>query len=209
MRLYDSTIPSGNAYKVHLLLHQLNTTYTTIELDILAEPSETRRPDFLKKNANGRIPVLELDDGRLLPESNAILFYLAEATPFLPESRFGRAQALQWMFFEQYSHEPYVAVLKFWTYWGGLENAAPKDIERWRKRGQDALDVMATRLATHDFFVGDRYTIADIALYAYTHSAEAIGYSLASPVRAWLSRVRQQPRHIPIKSDPRGKCPAT
>ena len=207
MRLYDSTIPSGNAYKVHLLLRQLGVAYETIELDILATPSETRRPEFLTKNANGRIPLLELDDGRFLPESNAILFYLAEGTRFLPESRYGRAEALQWMFFEQYSHEPYVAVMKFWTYWGGLEKADPRDVERWKTRGQAALDVMAARLEKHDFFVEGRYTIADIALYAYTQSAEAVGYRVAPGVKAWLERVRGQPGYARIKKDPTGKCP--
>lgn len=207
MRLYDSTIPSGNAYKVHLLLHQLGIAYETTELDILASPSETRRPEFLKKNPNGRIPLLELDDGRLLPESNAILFYLAEGTPLLSGTRYGRAETLQWMFFEQYSHEPYVAVLKFWTYWGGLEQAEPKDLERWRVRGQAALDVMAERLAQYDFIVENRYSIADIALYAYTQSAEAIGYRIAPAVLAWLGRIAAQPGYIGIKRDPTGKCP--
>lgn len=207
MRLYDSTIPSGNAYKVHLLLHQLGIAYETTELDILASPSETRRPEFLKKNPNGRIPLLELDGGRLLPESNAILFYLAEGTQFLSGTRYGRAETLQWMFFEQYSHEPYVAVLKFWTYWGGLEHAEPKDLERWRMRGQAALDVMAERLHQYDFIVDNRYSIADIALYAYTQSAEATGYRIAPAVRAWLGRITAQPGYVRIKRDPTGKCP--
>jgi glutathione S-transferase len=207
MRLYDSSIPSGNAYKVHLLLNQLGLAYDTSELDILASTSETRRPEFLRKNPNGRIPLLELDDGRLLPESNAILFYLAEGTRFLPDSRYGRAEALQWMFFEQYSHEPYVAVLKYWTYWGGLDRADPRDVERWKARGQAALDVMAAHLEGRDFFVDGRYTIADIALYAYTQSAEAVGYRVAPSVRAWLERMPGQPGYVRIKRDPTGKCP--
>jgi glutathione S-transferase len=189
------------------LLHHLGVAYETVELDILASPSETRRPEFLEKNPNGRIPLLELDDGRLLPESNAILFYLAEGTRFLPDTRYGRAETLQWMFFEQYSHEPYVAVLKYWTYWGGLERAEPKDIERWKARGQAALDVMATRLERHDFLAGHHYSIADIALYAYTQSAEAVGYRVAPGVQAWLGRVREQPGYVNIKRDPTGKCP--
>jgi glutathione S-transferase len=201
MRLFDSTIPSGNAYKVHLLLHQLGIAYDAVELDILASLSETRRPEFLAKNPNGRIPLLELDDGTYLPESNAILFYLAEGTPLLPDTRIGRAQTLQWMFFEQYSHEPYVAVLKFWTIWGGLDKCRPEDIERWRTRGQAALDVMETHLKGRTFFVEGRYTIADIALYAYTHTAEAIGFSLGPAVRSWIERVRGQPGHVPIKQD--------
>jgi glutathione S-transferase len=207
VRLYDSNIPSGNAYKVHLLLHNLGVAYETTDLDILATPSETRRPEFLQKNSNGRIPLLELDDGRFLPESNAILFYLAEGTKFLPEDKYGRAEVLQWMFFEQYSHEPYVAVMKFWKYWGGLDRCNPKDIERWKTRGQAALDVLAARLERNDFLVEGRYTIADIALYAYTQSAEAVGYTVAPSVKAWLARVSGQPGYVRIKVDPTGKCP--
>src|SRR5262249_2594075 len=163
-----------NAYKVSLLLAQLRIPHETVSLDILATPSETRRPAFLAKNPNGRIPVLELDDGRCIPESNAILFYLADGTPYLAAGRFERTQALQCMFFEQYSHEPYVAVLKFWTYWGGLDKLRPEDLDRLRTRGQAALDVMEAHLESRAFFVGERYGIADIALFAYTQSAEAV-----------------------------------
>ncbi len=207
MRLYDSTIPSGNVYKVQLLLAQLDVSYETVEMNILATPSETRRTEFLAKNPNGRVPVLELDDGRNLPESNAILFYLAEGTPFLPDDSWLRAEVLKWMFFEQYSHEPYVAVLKFWTYWGGLANLRADELERLRVRGQAALDVMAVGLGGHPFFVGDRYSIADIALFAYTQSAVAIGLSLDPKLEAWLDRVRSQPGYVPIKRDPYGKAP--
>src|SRR5215470_8923163 len=122
IRLYESKIPSGNAYKVSLLLSHLGQVPSVVELDIMAPPPETRRPEFLAKNPNGRIPLVELDDGSFLPESNAILCYLADGTSFLPDDRLERARALAWMFFEQYSHEPYVAVLKFWTFWGGLHN---------------------------------------------------------------------------------------
>jgi glutathione S-transferase len=207
MRLYDSTIPSGNAYKVRLLLAQLGIGYEVTDLDILSSPPETRRPEFLAVNPNGRIPVLEFDDGRRLAESNAILFYLSEGTPFLSHDRFERAETLQWMFFEQYSHEPYVAVLKFWTYWGGLERVPPADLERWRVRGQQALEVMEVHLASRSFFVAESYGIADIALFAYTQSAEAIGLRAGPSLRAWLARVRQQPAHVPIKPDPLGRVP--
>jgi glutathione S-transferase len=207
MRLYDSTIPSGNVYKAQLLLAQLDVSYETVEMNIMATPSETRRAEFLAKNPNGRVPVLELDDGRTLPESNAILFYLAEGTPFLPDDAWLRAEVLKWMFFEQYSHEPYVAVLKFWTYWGGIENLRADEVERLRVRGQAALDVMAVGLADRPFFVGDRYSIADIALFAYTQSAVAIGLSVTSTLEAWFERVRGQPRYVPIKRDPFGKAP--
>jgi glutathione S-transferase len=198
LRLYGSSIPSGNVYKVELLLAQLGIQVETVLLDILAVPSETRRPEFLAKNPNGRVPLLELDDGRCLAESNAILHFLAEGTPLLPSDPFLRAKVLEWCFFEQYSHEPYVAVLKFWTYWGGLSRCDARDIERWRTRGQAALDVMARHLDAHRYFVGDSYGLADIALFAYTQSAEAIGYQLAPSVAAWLERVREQPRFVPI-----------
>ena len=207
MRLYDSTIPSGNSYKVRLLLAQLGLDYAVTELDILATPSETRLPSFLAKNPNGRIPVLELDNGRCLPESGAILCYLAEGTALLASEPFERAQTLQWLFFEQYSHEPYVAVLKFWTYWGGLQQLRTDEIARLRTRGQDALDVMATHLTTRTFFVAERYGIADIALYAYTQSAAALGLHVAPAIERWFERVRAQPKHIPIKRDALGKAP--
>ena len=207
MRLYDSIIPSGNAYKVHLLMSQLGMPYDVTDLDILSTPSQTRTPAFLAKNPNGRIPVLELDDGRLLPESNAILFYLAEGTPLLPNERFERAQVLQWMFFEQYSHEPYVAVLKWWTYWGGLDKLTAADRSRLEERGQAAIDVMEGQLKRRAFFVGERYTIADIALFAYTQSADAIGLKVGPAVQAWIARVREQPHHVAIKRDPMGKAP--
>ncbi len=201
IRLYDSTIPSGNAYKVSLMLSHLGLDVPTVELDILASPPETRRPEFLAKNPNGRIPMLELDDGTCLPESNAILYYLAHGSPYLPTDPLDVARALGWMFFEQYSHEPYVAVLKFWTYWGGLHNKRPEDIAVWKTRGQAALDVMERHLATHAWFTGERYGIADIALYAYTHTADAIGFALGPATTAWLARVREQPGHVPIKPD--------
>lgn len=207
MRLYESLIPSGNAYKVSLLLAQLGLTHETVSLDILATPSETRSASFLAKNPNGRIPVLELDDGTCLPESNAILFYLAEGTHFLSPTRLGRSQTLSWMFFEQYSHEPYIAVLKFWTYWGGLDHVAADQLQRLKTRGQEALRVMGTHLETRSFFVEERYGIADIALFAYTQSAEDIGFDVPSSVRQWLDRVRSQPGFVAIKSDPRGKAP--
>jgi glutathione S-transferase len=202
--LYESTIASGNAYKVRLLLHLLGIDCAVTELDILATPSETRRPEFLAKNPNGRIPLLELDDGTFLPESNAILFYLAEGTRFLPESPVQRAQVLQWLFFEQYSHEPYVAVLKFWKFWGGLHHKRAEDIALWRERGQAALRVMETQLEGKPFLVAERYTIADVALYAYTHTAQHAGFDLEAlpAVRAWLARVAAQPGHIPIKNGP-------
>lgn len=211
VRFYESDIASGNAYKVRLLLAQLGIELPIVELDILAQPSATRTPEFLAKNPNGRIPLLELEDGTFLPESNAILFYLAEGTPFLASDPLARAQTLQWLFFEQYSHEPYIAVLKFWKFWGGLHHKRPEEIGLLKQRGQAALAVMNTHLASRTFFAGERYGIADIALYAYTHTADLAGFDLAQVphVVAWLSRVRAQPRHIAIKSGPGSEEPST
>ena len=204
VRLYESTIPSGNAYKVRLLLAQLGMSCEIVELDILATPSETRRPEFLAKNPNGRIPLLELADGTYLAESNAILHYLAQGSELWPSEPIEQAQTLQWLFFEQYSHERFIAVLKFWTLWGGLHNKTAGEIALLKKNGQAALEVMNVHLAKQPFFAAQRYTIADIALYAYTHSAGDVGYDLeAVPhVRSWLQRGREQPGHVPIKPDP-------
>ena len=196
LRLYDF-LESGNGYKVRLLLHQLGVEYDRIELDITR--GESRTADFLARNPNGRIPTLELEDGRHLAESNAILFYLAEGTAFLPADAWQRALLLQWMFFEQYSHEPYIAVVRFWAHQGLLEEKGAEVDER-RERGHQALAVMEGHLADRDWFVADRYTIADIALNAYTHVAHEGGYDLGvyPNVRAWLDRVASRDRHIPI-----------
>ena len=190
--LYDY-LPSGNGYKVRLLLSQLGVRFRLVEKDIMK--GETRTPDFLAINPNGRIPVLELEDGRRLAESDAILFYLAEGTRFLPEERLARAEVLQWMFFEQYSHEPYIAVARFWTHYLGKAVDAEKT-----ERGYQALDVMERHLGVRQFFVGERYTIADVALYAYTHVAHEGGFNLVAypNVRAWLGRVASEPEHVAI-----------
>lgn len=210
MHLYDSTIPSGNAYKVQLLLSHLDIPYHTTSLNVLATPSETRTPQFLILNPNGRIPTLVLDDGTALAESNAILFYLAEGTRYLPEGRFELAKVLQWLFFEQYSHEPYVAVWKYRTYWApeGFGDLSEREMSKMKDRGQDAIDVMENHLSSgRDWFVGDSYSIADISLYAYTSAAEAIGFIVDRNVRAWLERVERQERWMRIKKDPTGKNP--
>ena len=187
MKLYDF-LESGNGYKVRLLLHQLEMPYERVELDIVN--GATRTPEFLDKNPNGRIPTLELDDGTTLFESNAIQFYLAEGTPHLPEDKLDQARVLQWMSFEQYSHEPYIAVVRFWLH-QGLEREKAEEIDERRSRGYDALAVMERHLVEHDFFVADRYSIADIALYAYTHVAHEGGFELGPyvAVRRWLERV--------------------
>jgi glutathione S-transferase len=197
MRLYDF-LSSGNGYKVRLLLSQLAIPFDRVETNILEQA--TRTPEFLAKNPNGRIPVLELDDGTFLAESNAILFYLAEGTSFLPSDRLERARVLQWMFFEQYSHEPYVAVARAWLHLFGMDEERRRQLPQKQKLGYDALGVMERHLASRTFFVGERYSIADIALYAYTHVAGEGGFDLGrfAAVRAWLDRVRREPRHIPI-----------
>ena len=198
LRLYDN-LSSGNGYKVRLLLALQGIPFERIELDI--DRGATRTPAFLSKNPNGRIPVLETEDGRLLPESNAILFYLADGTPYLPDDRWDRAQVLSWMFFEQYSHEPNIATVRFWlTHAGQLTDERRALLPRKRELGYAALGVMEGHLGGRDFFVADRYTIADIALYAYTHVAHEGGFDLGPypSVRAWIERVAAQPGHIPI-----------
>jgi glutathione S-transferase len=196
LRLYDYH-ESGNAYKVRLLLSQLQRPYERVEKDI--QKGETRTPEFLALNPNGRIPLLALDDGTHLAESNAILFYLAEGTRFLPGDRLGRARVLQWMFFEQYSHEPYIAVLRFWAF-AGLLAANASFVPEKRERGEAALTVMDRHLQQREFFVADRYTIADIALFAYTHVAEEGGFDLSRypGVTSSIARVQSQARHISI-----------
>ena len=198
MRLYDF-LPSGNGYKVRLLLTQLGIPFERIEMNILA--GETRTLEFLAKNPNGRIPLLELEDGTFLAESNAILFYLAEGTRWMPSDRLERAQVMQWMFFEQYSHEPYIAVARAWLHvFGAMDEERKRQLPQKQKLGTDALGVMEAHLRERTFFVAERASIADIALYAYTHVAEEGGFELVRfpAVQAWLTRVRSQPRHIPI-----------
>ena len=160
-----------------------------------------RRKNFLLKNPNGKVPLLELPDGRYLPESNAGLYYLASNSALLPQDHFERAQVLQWMFFEQYSHEPHIAVARYW--WtiapGGKEQKAG-DFKEWHSRGYQALDLMENHLKHNDFFAANRYTIADIALYAYTHVADEGGFDLApyKTINAWLDRVKGQDDHVDI-----------
>ncbi len=197
LRLYDF-LPSGNGYKVRLLLAQLAIPFELVELDITK--GETRTPDFLAKNPNGRIPLLEVEPGRFLAESNAILFYLAEGTPFLPDDRWLRAQILQWMCFEQYSHEPNIATVRFWLHYAELTPERQAALAPKRALGYAALDVMERHLVALPFFVGDRYTIADVALYAYTHVADEGGFDLGRypAIGRWLGRVRAEPRHVGI-----------
>ena len=199
LKLYDF-LESGNGYKVRLLLSQLEIPFERIELDITR--GESRSDDFLARNPNGRIPTLELEDGTCLAESNAIQWYLADGTDFLPKDPLERAQVLQWMFFEQYSHEPFIAVVRHWIH-QGLDSGREAEVTEKRERGYESLSVMEGHLHLRDFFVGGRYSIADIALYAYTHVAHEGGFDLAAypAVNAWLERVRAQPNHISIRQE--------
>ena len=200
LRLFDY-FESGNAYKVRLLLTLLDVPFERVHLDILA--GETRSDAFVAKNANHRVPVLEWADGRVLAESNAILFHLAQGTPWWPDDAFEAAQAMQWMCFEQYSHEPFIAVLRFWTFAGKLDEHDAAEIAAKREGGMHALGVMERHLAGRDWFVGCAASVADIALYAYTHVAHEGGFDLeAFPhVRAWLARFASLPGVVSIEAD--------
>jgi glutathione S-transferase len=202
LTLYDF-LPSGNGYKVRLLLTQVGIPFRRVEMDL--HHGATRTPEFLSKFPNGRIPAVEFDDGRRLFESNAIIFHFAEGTPLMPTHPFERARMLQWLFFEQYSHEPNIATARAWVHVFKIADQRRAELEQKRKLGYDALAVMEGHLRGDDskprqWFVGGRYTIADIALYAYTHVAHEGGFDLAGfpNVRDWLDRVRAQPKHIPI-----------
>src|SRR5438309_7556392 len=184
---------SGNSYKVRLALALLNAPYRAIEVDILR--GESRTPDFLAKNPSGQVPLLEVAEGRYLAESNAILWYVCGGTPLAPESRIERAEALQWMFFEQHALEPNIGAAYFWlALVKGGRDLQSHALEDWMEEGCRALGVMEKHLATRRFFAADRYSIADIALYAYTHLAHQCDYDLASfpAVRDWLARVEAQ-----------------
>ena len=199
MILHNMTM-SGNCYKVRLLAHRLGIRLTLRDYGL--HDGETRKTPFLTKNPNGRVPLLELDDGRCLAESNAILFYLSEGTKYQPADKWARAQMMQWLFFEQYSHEPYVAVLRYLVKFATPEARAARRANDadLRQRGDAALGVMETHLSKHDWFAGKDYSIADIALYGYTHCAGDGGFDLAAypAVSAWLERVVSQPGHIPL-----------
>jgi glutathione S-transferase len=195
MLLYNSAV-SGNCYKVRLLAHHLGIPLELRELSVI---DRSNRPEVLSGlNPALRVPTLILDDGRPLAESDAILFYLAEGTPYLPADRYERAQVLQWCMFEQYQHEGFIAVARFWR----IAGIDPGDAEREAKRrgGTIALDTLEQHLAERQFLVGERYTIADIALYAYTHVAPEGGFELEPypAIRAWIERVAGQPGHIRI-----------
>ncbi|MCH2342297.1 glutathione S-transferase family protein [Pseudomonas sp. NPDC047963] len=187
---------SGNCYKVKLMLHLLGLSYEWIPVDILR--GESRETAFLEKNPNGKIPVLELQDGTCLWESNAILNFLAEGSEYLPADARLRTQVLQWQFFEQYSHEPFIAVARFIKVYLELPDDRLDEYAAKQLDGYHALDVMEQQLLRTSYLVGERYSIADVALYAYTHVAEEGGFSLDRypAISAWLQRVESHPRHV-------------
>lgn len=194
--LYENPA-SGNCYKVRLLFALLGIEYERRELSVTDRSGREAVLGGLSPSLN--VPTVVLDDGRPLGESNAILWYFAEGTEYLPDDPYERAQVLQWMFFEQYKHEPAIAVLRFWL--SILGDPPPgADLESRRAAGHDALAAMERHLTDHDYFVGDRFTIADIALYAYTHVAPEGGFDLEpyAAVRAWLERVGAQPGIVPM-----------
>ncbi len=197
MRLYDYS-PSGNGYKVRLLLSLLDLPYEFVEIDI--RRGQSRTPEFLKLNPNGRVPVLEIDDGIHLSESNAILTFLAEQTRYFPNKPISRATVMQWLFFEQYSHEPHIAVARSWHIHNELDEEKQCMLRKHHSLGHAALRVMEKHLENRSFFVDEQYTIADISLYAYSHTAEEGGFDLNGypSILSWLDNVRKQPRHISI-----------
>lgn len=195
MKIYGDRL-SGNCYKVALVAALLGIEYRWLEVDILK--GEAQSAAFLAKNPAGKIPLLELDDGRVLSESNAIINYLAAGSELLPSAPFELAQVQQWQFFEQYSHEPYIAVARFIEKYLGLPESRRAEYEAKQAGGHKALALMEKHLSHHDFFVGARLTTADISLYAYTHVAHEGGFDLAAypAIQAWLERVVAQPRYI-------------
>ncbi|MFU7348806.1 glutathione S-transferase family protein [Pseudomonas paraeruginosa] len=187
---------SGNCYKIKLAMSLLGIDYQWLPVDILK--GETQTPEFLAKNPNGKIPVLELKDGSCLWESNAILNFLADGSALLPSEPRLRTQVLQWQFFEQYSHEPYVAVARFIKLYLGLPEARRAEFEEKKTGGYKALDVMEKQLARTPFLVGEQFSIADITLYAYTHVADEGGFDLTAypAIRAWIRRVGEVPGYV-------------
>lgn len=197
IRLHGFT-GSGNCYKPALLMAQLGIPFAWNEVDILR--GESRTPEFLARNANGKIPLLEVEPGRYLAESNAMLCYLAEGSAYLPADRWARAKVLEWLFFEQYSHEPYIATVRFWVHYQKRGEELKAKIAEAMPRGHAALAVMERQLAQTPFLTGADYTIADIALYAYTHVAHEGGFDLSSypALQAWLARVAATPGFVPM-----------
>jgi glutathione S-transferase len=195
--LYDSPV-SGNCYKVRLVLAHLGIAYERRTMDVV---DRSNRPEVLGGlNPSLRVPTLVLDDGRSIGESGAILWYFGEGSRFVPEDPYDRARVLQWMFFEQYDHEPNVAVARFWLAYAGGPGPMPERLEEWHRDGNRALAAMEEHLDGREWLVGDGMTLADIALYGYTHVAHEGGFELDryGAIRTWLDRVASEPGHVPI-----------
>ncbi len=198
---------SGNSYKVRMALARLGIPYRRVEVDILQ--GQSRTPEFLAKNPSGQVPLLEVAPNRHLAESNAILWYVAGGTTLAPEGRIERAEAMQWMFFEQHSLEPNIGAAYFWLCLvKGGRDLQGHALEGWMENGYRALGVMDMHLSKHDYFVDKRFTIADIALYAYTHLAHHCDFELGRypAVRAWLERVGREPGYVPMDWEPRSEA---
>jgi len=189
---------SGNCYKIQLLCSEMGVDYDWEEVDIIA--GDTRTPQFLAMNSNGKIPLLALPDGRYLPESNAILFYLADGSEFFAGDAYARAEILQWMFFEQYSHEPNIATSRFIIKYLGNPADRQSGLEEKKIGGYKALEIMEQQLRRHAFIAGDNYNIADIALFAYTHVADEGGFKLDdyAAIREWITTIKGRPNFVPM-----------
>ncbi|GBF50764.1 glutathione S-transferase [Leptospira ryugenii] len=190
---------SGNCYKVEMLFHFLDIPYKFIAVD--TKKKETQSLSFLAHNPNGKIPLVLLENGNSLWESNAILHYFAEGTSFLPTDSFEKAKVLQWQFFEQYSHEPYIAVARYIQFYLGLPENRKEEYESKKTGGRKALAVMESHLSKYAYFVGKQMSIADISLYAYTHVAEEGGFSLAEypAIQAWIKRIETTPGYTKMQ----------
>ncbi|MEM7595001.1 MAG: glutathione S-transferase family protein [Cyanobacteria bacterium P01_A01_bin.83] len=196
-KLYDF-LPSGNSYKVRLLFSLLGISFERINVNILE--GETQTPQFLSKNPNGKIPLLEIASDKFLAESNAILYYLSQGTQFFPSDKYAQAQIMQWLFFEQYSHEPNIATSRYWISILEQPEKYQAQLQQKHQLGNAALEVMERHLSNKKFLVAQTYTIADIALYGYTHVAEEGGFNLQQfpNILSWLNRIAAHPNHILI-----------
>lgn len=200
LRIYGDS-RSGNCYKLKHLCAELDLRFEWQEVDILA--GETHTEDFLVMNPNGKIPLLRLPDGRCLAESNAILCYLADGTEFLPSDVFERALALQWLFFEQYSHEPFIATSRFIVRYLGNPPDKQAVLEEKKAGGYKALSILDAQLHARAYLLGDRMSIADIALFAYTHVADEGGFDLSgfASIGRWIDRIRARPAFVPMEAE--------
>lgn len=197
MKVFGDPV-SGNCYKIQLTAALLNIEYQWVNVDILKKQTQTN--EFLLKNPNGKIPIVELDDGKILCESNAIINYLATGTELLPQDKYENAQVLQWQFFEQYSHEPFIAVARFINKYLGLPAERKQEYKNKQEGGHKALSIMESTLSKQDFLVGNTMTVADVSLYAYTHVAHEGGFDLSQypAIQNWLQTIENLKSYIPM-----------